>query len=299
MRSFPYVQTSVFVDDRFSFSGNQLATFWDLESNKPLTQEEMQGIALELNFSETTFLVDKESKLADAKVRIFTPGMEIPFAGHPTLGTAFVMVHKQLVASGRTDLTLELGVGDIQVEVLAKDTISMTQPTPVFMTEYKETESLARAIGLDESAISTETPMQWISTGFPFLIVPITSIEEVQRSVPNPALILETLKSLPSQEILIFATDTVFDDSHVHARMFAPGAGVLEDPATGSAAGPLGAYLSKYRFFEDEKEFVIEQGHEMKRPSRLVVNVEGLGDHMTVKVSGKVKLMAAGDFYLE
>lgn len=300
MREFPYVQTSVFVDDRMSFGGNQLATYWNKRANTTLTQEEMQGMALEMNFSESTFLIESTNKDFDVKVRIFTPAAEIPFAGHPTLGTAFVFKHKQLLSPDKNTAILELGVGPIRVDFLDNDFIRMIQPEPTFSTIIDDVSKVAEVIGLTSDDIAQSSPIQIVSTGFPFIIVPIKSLSAVKRAVPVPPLFDTNLSDLSTKQVLIFSTETTHSDSHVHARMFGPDVGVVEDPATGSAAGPCGAYLEKYKLLSDHKigdSINIEQGYEIKRPSKLVVTVpdESMKE---VHVSGKVRLIAEGTFYL-
>ena len=301
VRALPFIQTSVFIDERYAFSGNQLATFWDHMLNTRLSPEEMQGITLEMQHSETTFVFKSTRSDCASKVRIFTPGREIPFAGHPTLGTAFVLRYKRLVSPVDRRVRLELGVGPIPVDFLSDDTVRMGQGRPEFTKTWDDTQSIAKALGLKDSDVSTAYPMQFVSTGMPFLIVPLQSLSAVQRAAPNPSLILETLHGQASQEIVIFGDETVHPDSHVHVRMFAPGAGVPEDPATGSAAGPLGAYLIEHRVLTNlrpEEPIVIEQGHEMRRPSRLEVVITGDKSTREAYVSGKVKLVAEGKLYV-
>ncbi|MFX0045582.1 MAG: PhzF family phenazine biosynthesis protein [Candidatus Hermodarchaeota archaeon] len=301
MRAYPYVQTSVFTDSRYSFGGNQLATFWDTAKNLELSDEEMQGITLEFNFSETTFILPTEQSRCAAKFRIFTPALEIPFAGHPTLGTAFVMKHRGLLPEEVERANLELGIGPTPVEYLSSDTILMEQRKPEFLSTFDDKEGIAGAIQLDASDIVDKDPIQFVSTGHPFLIMEVASLKAVQDAVPSPSKIVETLSGQLSQELVIFSAETVNDDSSVHARMFAPAAGVLEDPATGSAAGPLGAYVEKYNIL-DRKEIgapvVIEQGFEIRRPSRLVSEAIGGPALDGMRVSGQVRLIAEGDFYL-
>jgi trans-2,3-dihydro-3-hydroxyanthranilate isomerase len=261
----------------------------------------MQGMALEFNFSETTYILSSEKSHCAAKVRIFTPGAEIPFAGHPTLGTAFVMKHKGLVPEEMESANLELGIGPTPVEFLSSDTILMKQNKPEFLSEFADIDAIARAVQVKADDISNESPVQWVSTGFPFLIVQLNSLKAVQAAEPSPNEIVKVLKGELSQEIVIFSTETVHEGSSVHARMFAPAVGVLEDPATGSAAGPLGAYVRKYNVQEKSdisEPVVIEQGFELKRPSKLISQVIGGADIEGMKVSGKVKLVAEGNFFL-
>ena len=297
MREIPYVQTSVFVDDRLSFGGNQLATYWDIDANVSLSQEEMQGMTLEMNFSESTFLERPTTEGCSARVRIFTPALEIPFAGHPTLGTAFVMKYKGLIEQHQKTSLLQLDVGPIPVEIIDERTIQMTQPEPSFEESADKISDIAEAIGLTSEDIDSDYPAEVVSTGSPYLIVPIKGLTSLKRAHPPFG---NKLSDLSIHEIMIFSTETEFSDSHVHARMFAPDAGVAEDPATGSAAGPLGAYLEKHQILEDHKigdPIRIEQGFEINRPSQLVARVpnEKISE---VLVSGKVRLVAEGFFHL-
>ncbi len=300
MRKFPYVQTSVFVDDRQSFGGNQLATYWDKEANASLTQDEMQGMSLEMNFSESTFLEEPTSEGCSSKVRIFTPAAEIPFAGHPTLGTAFVMKHKRLIGEDESNTLLQLGVGPIHVDFLTDTDLRMIQPSPSFEKPLGDLEKVVETIGLTLNDVDMDSPVQFVSTGSPYLIVPIKSLAALKRANPIQALFRTNLSDLTTQEIVIFTTETTYSDSHVHARMFAPEFGVVEDPATGSAAGPLGAYLEKHRILDNHHigdSINVEQGYEMERPSKLIVRIpdESMSE---VQVSGKVRLIAEGTFYL-
>ncbi len=302
LRSLPFIQTSVFTDRRYPFSGNQLATFWNAESNITITAEEMLGIAREMNFSETTYVFNSKLKTCVAKVRIFTPGSEIPFAGHPTLGTAFVMRRKKLIPAGDDHFNLELGIGKTPVAFLTNTRVRMTQADAKVVEELEDLGRVLKAIGLTGRSLSEEYPAQVVSTGFPFLILPLTKLSAVRKAVPNPTEILSALEEHASQDIVIFSTETVHTDSSVHARMFAPGAGVLEDPATGSAAGPLGAYIERHGVIPGHSSgdfIVIEQGYEMNRPSRIVYQSAVERKKRVVYVSGEVKLTAEGSFYLK
>ncbi|UCE10614.1 MAG: PhzF family phenazine biosynthesis protein [Candidatus Thorarchaeota archaeon] len=295
------MQTSVFTDKRYAFSGNQLATFWDYYTNKDLSQEEMQGIAREMNFSETTFAFPTEIEGCDSKVRIFTPGAEIPFAGHPTLGSAYVLKLKGIIQSEKKEAALELGIGLTPVEFLEENLIRMTQRAPEFLDEFGDKAALAEMVGIDEIDISEEFPTRFVSTGHPFLIVPLKTLSAVKKASPNGQMILDTLENEVSQNAVILCTQTVHEDSHAHVRMFAPDVGVLEDPATGSAAGPIGAYLEHHEVLSGHQygeRMSIEQGHEMMRPSLLHVQTVGKDDIKSVLVSGTVRLVAEGEFYL-
>ena len=262
----------------------------------------MQGIALEMNFSETTFIFDS-TQGCDAKVRIFTPGSELQFAGHPTLGTSFVLKEIGIITKEAKKGKLELGIGPIAVEFFDDDVIGMYQPKPEFLDEYTNKDNIARILGIKTEGIIDEFPMQVVSTGFPFLIIPLKSMEILKSISLNPQLQLELLSSFKTSKIMAFTLDTEHSDSHVHSRMFPPSVGVLEDPATGSAAGPLSAYLDKYQVLSDYKQgdkIYIEQGYEINRPSRLVGKVITRDSETTnILVSGKVRKTAAGEFFLK
>ena len=300
MRSILFIQTSVFTDDRFPFSGNQLATFWNLTDNE-LSTAEMQGITREMNFSETTFVLPSKLDNCVRKVRIFTPGREIPFAGHPTLGTAFVLKNQGIIGANDIQAHLELGIGPIAVE-FRDNLVHMYQAKPQFLEEFQDNTTMAKILGISSDLISQKWPMQFVSTGFPFLIVPLTSLTAIRSIHLDSKLLIETLENFPSQELLIFTPDTTHTDSHVHVRMFAPSAGVPEDPATGSAAGPLGGYIEIYQILENHTrgtEIILEQGYEIHRPSRLIVQCCYEKTELSeVIVSGEVKLTAQGEFFL-
>jgi len=302
MVALPYIQTSVFVDPRYAFGGNQLATFWDAKTCADLRPAEMQGVALEMHFSESTFVLSPALEGCAWKMRIFTPAAEVPFAGHPTLGTAFVLRHKRLISRTAKQATLELGIGAIPVEFPSAEVVRMRQPGPKFLDEWRNRRSAAEAIGLTEAEVSDAAPVQFVSTGSPFLILPVKSLVSVRKATPNPVRILATLAGQPSRDILVFCSETVNSDSQVHARMFAPELGVPEDPATGSAAGPLAAYVERYECLPRHRRgdpVVIEQGYEVQRPSRLVAEVLGGETMEAVQVSGQVELVAEGTFYLK
>ncbi len=301
METLPYVQTSVFVDDRYAFGGNQLATFWDIQANSLITTEVMQGIALEMNFSETTFFETPTLEGCSYKVRIFTPARELPFAGHPTLGSAYVLKHVGLVDPPIPEINLELGIGKIPVEYVGSDIVRMIQPAPKFLKKLENRKEIAATVGLSSSTISTKYPMQYVATGAPFLIVPLISLEAVQKAQPDGQAILRTLGDETTARIVLITSETVNKDSDVHVRMFAPDVGVLEDPATGSAAGPIGAYVDHYGLVNRatrQTPIFIEQGYEINRPSQLIAAVVGEKAPKSVLVSGKVKLVAEGRFFV-
>jgi len=302
MKNLPFVQTAVFFDKRYDFGGNQLATFWNAESNGVLSNEAMLGITREMNYSETTFVFRSKKAGCSAKVRIFTPAEEIQFAGHPTLGTAFVLKRKKVIDPKVDRSRIELGLGPFEVEFLAKDLIRMKQRPPEYLEELTNPIPILKAIGLGEKSLSEDLPVQFVSTGNPFLIVPLKSISSVQKAEPNGKEIIKTLDGTISPDILVFSTETIHNDSDAHARVFAPAFGVLEDPATGSAIGPLGAFLEQHDVIPTHihgEVFTIEQGYEMNRPSKLKVQLAKKKQKVDVLVSGRVRVTAEGNFYLK
>lgn len=301
MAELNFVQTSVFTDNRYKFSGNQLATFWNLRHDS-LSQDEMQGIACEMNFSETTFIFPSEREECEYQIRIFTPGAELPFAGHPTLGTAYVLKKQELIPQTQSSVTLELGIGPIKVDYLEKSAVCMYQPKPTVLEDFSDIETMARILTLSPEEIDSNLPMSFMSTGSPYLIVPIKSLSSLQRIRINIDVLFNTLKSSPSQEILAFSTETRHADSNLQVRMFAPAFGIMEDPATGSAAGPMGAYIELNSVIHDHSNgdtLTLEQGYEINRPSKLLVNCQYDTDGIKgVRVSGKVKTVVEGIFHL-
>ena len=248
------------------FAGNQLAVVLDAGSLQPSA---MQAIARQFNFSESTFVVPRQHPDCDLRVRIFTPDEELPMAGHPTVGTALV-----LQAEGRIEdrVTFELGVGPTPVSI-TDGRAEMRQQPPQFLGLHPDRAELAAQLGLRAADISG--PPERVSTGAAFLIVPLGSVDAVRRVKPAA-----NLKGL----VYCFAMGGDEPATTAHCRMFAADYGMREDAATGSAAGPLGAYLVKHRLASSP--FVFEQGYEMGRPSKIHVRVEG--DEVHVAGSGVI-----------
>jgi trans-2,3-dihydro-3-hydroxyanthranilate isomerase len=298
-----FIQVDVFTDR--PFGGNPLAVFSEAEG---LTTEEMQRLAREMNLSETTFVLPTQAPGADFKVRIFTPAAELPFAGHPVVGTHWVLAHLGRVALHQpvTRVHFELGVGvlpaDLQVVNGRVEQIVMTQDRPTFLTVVEEVDELAMGLGLAPEAITqTGLPVQVVSTGVPQMMVPIRSLAEVQRLGAerlNVAALNQVCRAADTQCVMVFTCETERPESTVHVRLFAPLLGVPEDPATGSANGALGAYLVRHRVVrvtEPITRLVSEQGTEIGRPSRLYIEVDCAGEEVSaVRVGGQVVMVAEG-----
>jgi trans-2,3-dihydro-3-hydroxyanthranilate isomerase len=303
MKEYRFIQVDVFTDR--PFGGNPLAVFPEAVG---LTTEEMQRLAREMNLSETTFVLPPKAPGADFKVRIFTPAAELPFAGHPVVGTHWVLAHL-----GRVDLRepvtqvrFELGVGvlpaDLHVTGDRVERVVMTQDRPTFHAVLEDLTDLAKGLGLAPEAITeTGLPVQVVSTGVPQMMVPIRSLAEVQSldaAQLNVAALSRACRAVGTQCVLVFTFETEQPEATVHVRMFAPLLGVPEDPATGSANGALGAYLVHHRAVPVTKPTVYvlsEQGAEMDRPSTVYVEVDFTGEEVTaVRVGGQVVPVAEG-----
>ena len=282
----PFYQVDVFSDELFG--GNPLAVFLRGEDFK---EAQFQQVAREMNLSETTFVLPSSHPDADFDVRIFTPEKEIPFAGHPTLGTAYVLRHAGLVPATQDHLRLNFKVGVIPVDLQEDGKIFMTQPPGKILQTFSNTEEIAQALGLTGNNI--DLPVQTASTGFPALLVPINSLRAMQRIVLNLSILKVLLEETGVDMIYPFTRQTLDEKNSIHARGFAPFVGIPEDPATGSVAGALGYYLNDKN--PKEEKVVIEQGYEMNRPGLIFVSVNG----PTIRVGGKTRMVFKGSLYLE
>jgi len=309
MPRYHFLQVDVFTDT--PFGGNPLAVFPDAAG---LTGQQMQQLALELNLSETTFVLPPETPGADFKVRIFTPKAELPFAGHPLVGTHWVLAHLGRVALAEpvTAVTFELGVGlrtaRLHVAGGRVTRVVTDHQAPQFLAAAtpQQVERLAAALKLPAAAIlETGKPVQAVSTGFPQLFVPVRSLAEVQAIDPidiDAASLSQVCAELglPGADVAIFCLETVYPDRDVHMRFVAPHHGIPEDPATGSASGGLASYLVHHGLITATPPLttiVTEQGIEMGRPSKVTVEVEGTAEAISmVRVSGDVVKVMEGVF---
>ena len=278
------------------FGGNQLAVFPEAEG---LSDARMLAIAREMNFSESTFVLPPSDPTATARVRIFTPGRELPFAGHPVVGTAFVLARER----GVRDLRFELGIGTLGVEADPGDgrlgSAIMEQPAPTFEPVDADGATLAGLLGLAADDLASETPSEYGSSGNPFLYVRVRSLDAVRRARPDAGAMARFFAGHHHPAVYAFSTETEAPEAAAHARMFsmALGGDVREDPATGSAAGPAGGYLLRHGLARPGL-LLLEQGYEMLRPSQIAVEIEARGDVVTrVRVGGGVALVAEGTLY--
>ncbi len=268
-------------------AGNQLCV---VPEPSQLDEAEMQAIAKEIGFSETTFVT--EAARDRYAMRIFTPGQELPFAGHPTLGTAFVLVSEGRVSTPATQVIV---AGEIPVEVdVASSTAWMTQLPAEFWPIFPDRDLIARAIGLTTADLDPGRPVQTVSTGLPTTIVPVRDLDILRRATRNEHLVGEAVKASGGQDLYLFAPTA----EGVTARMFDSEFGIGEDPATGSAAGPLGAYLAEYGDLGTTRPVSIRQGEQVGRPSELHVEARRENGAWRVRVGGGVHIVGRGAFEL-
>ncbi len=287
----------VFAEGRYT--GNQLAV---IRGNPDDTT--MQRLAQEMNYSETTFITsDTPADNGGYDMRIFTPANELPFAGHPTLGTAAV-IRRELLNDSADTLRLNQKVGEIPVRFEANGLIWMQQKAPRFGHIYENTAEVAAVLGLQPDDIDSRYPVQEVSTGMPCIIAPLTSLDAVQRAEVNlPAfreLITAGESHLAADAIFIFARETVQKDNQLHARSFVHLHGIPEDPATGAANGDLAGWLVKHRYIGNQRINVrVEQGYEINRPSLILLDAQQRGDTIEIHIGGRVEHVAEGTLLYE
>ncbi|MFQ5636867.1 MAG: PhzF family phenazine biosynthesis protein [bacterium] len=350
MKKLEFYIVDVFAEKKYA--GNQLAVF---RNSQGLSTEVMQAIARETNFSETTFINSDHLRDDGFDVRIFTPTAEIPFAGHPTLGTAFI-IQKMILQESVARIHLNLKVGEIPVELRYKNDSLETRPEkPKSLTEgvsprvsqhrvcsartpsQKETlfpsafpdllwmkqmnptfgkrlspKDVAPILNLSIDELDVSFPIQEVSTGIPFFIVPVKTLQSVKKIKVNlekydefvkrynPNLDRTDADTVISAGFFVFCPETYEEEHDLNARMFDDYYGVPEDPATGSANGCFLAYLLKHQYFQkDELELRVEQGYEIKRPSLILIKGKIISENeMDIFVGGRAQLIAKGEWYV-
>ena len=303
LKSYRYTHLDVFTDR--IFGGNQLAVVLD---GRGLSTGAMQAIAKEMNFSETTFVLPPERPDTDARVRIFTPAEELPMAGHPTIGTTYALARAGIVAPPVDSLTLGLGVGPTPVSLEWKGEelsfVWMTQQRPTFGAPAVDAGAAGAALRLPAATVTgTGLPVQVVSCGVRFLFVPLTTRHAVDSAVLD-ADAFETFRRAAGFDdvpIFLFSPEPGADHGTVYSRMFAPGAGIQEDPATGGACGALGSYLLRHKVVPAERAgaMLIVQGVKMGRPSYMHVAIGLEGDVISsVRVGGQSVFVGEGTLYL-
>jgi len=291
-RRLPFVQVDVFTS--VPLEGNQLAVFAD---GRSLSDAEMQALAREMNLSETTFILPRDAateRERGVRVRIFTVDEELPFAGHPTLGTAMVLRG----TSGAEEIALDLNVGRIPVRFSTRDGLPfgmMTQRDPEFGEKHAR-EDVARAAGLAVDDIAADLPIQTVSTGNGFAIVPLKSLAVLQKLAPAWPNMKQYLEKTSAKFFYFVSREAVNPEARLQSRMiFYNG----EDPATGSAAGPCAAWAVQYGVVPPDEQALMEQGVEMKRRSRIFFSAGRKGDKIVnVRVGGHVVEVVRGEVFL-
>ena len=313
MPPYQFVQFDVFTDRRFC--GNPLAVFPEAEG---ITDEQMMKIAREMNLSETVFVLKSESDEVLRHLRIFTPMREIPFAGHPIVGTWTALAQQGVVpvpegGNGWQRIFHEVGIGILPVDIEFKDgkpvQVEMTQGTFNIIHEIDdphEQAEVARALGLAREDLDESLPIQVITTGLSCLAVPIRSLADLRDIRVDSTLLTDVYQRHGGTGCHAFTRETIeVGASRAHARFFAPADNIPEDPATGSACGALGGYIVHHGGLSlepenDRYQFIIEQGDFIHRPSRINLNVKGqAGKVEEVKVGGQAVLVARGEVFVE
>lgn len=303
-----YVRVDVFT--RRPFGGNPLAVFPEAER---LTTRQMQLLAREMNLSETTFVLPPSRRSgADFRVRIFTPDSELPYAGHPTIGTFFVLADEGRICLRPpvTTVKMEVPAGVLPVEIHSRkgkvSQVVTIQSTPVFGPVIDDIETVAEALSLHRSDLAEgAAPVQLVSTGLPWVIVPVRSRKAVEKAAGNAAVFTRALKMFPQGVVDMYVTclDPVERSSTTHSRAFSlVSKNIVEDPATGSASGCLGAYLLQHGLIPGGREVKIvnEQGYEIGRPSKIAIGIgtSSSGAVESVRVGGQIVKVMDGSAYL-
>lgn len=282
-----------------AFGGNQLAVFTEPPSD--LSPDIMQKIGKEMNLPEITFVFPPDDEAHDYKVRIFTPEVEMQMAGHPTVGTGYLLAKVGMLGDIHNEklVTFEELVGPIKVTIRT-DTdghpaqVLMRQPLPQFMDLYDDKQLIADLLSLSIDDLHPSAPSQVVSTGVPFLYTVINSLEAMGRIKIRLDVWDKHFKGTDAAQIFVTTTETQYETSTIHSRMFAPAFGIPEDPATGAASGPLGAYLVKYGLVKSS-DMISEQGIEMGRPSFINIHIGYDGDTFTdVVIGGECVYMGYG-----
>ena len=299
----PFHIIDVFAEHKYQ--GNQLAVF---EHDNSLSSETMQAMAKEINFAETTFINTETSTPEGYDVRIFTTEQEIPFAGHPTLGTAFV-IREQIIKQPVNQIVLNLGVGKIPVDFVG-DTLWMQQINPIFGKDYP-VDDLADLLGISLEDMMPEFPILDVSTGLAFLIIPVKNLSAIQTMKPNAEKMMAFLlkhnlyktnnPTGKSMNFFVFTKETYSLENQLNGRMFLIEDGKLnEDSATGSANGCLLGYLLKTNFMgTDSVKISVEQGYEIPRPSILYHDGYKISEtEFSIRIGGKVQRVSKGEWIL-
>lgn len=287
---------SFYIVDVFAvarLTGNQLAVFRNAGS---LSSDEMQQIAREMHYSETTFILSDEEKDGGYDVRIFTPARELPFAGHPTLGTAFTIQH-EIIQKPVEKVLLNLKVGQIPVTFQKtgnEEVLWMTQKEPSF-GRIIDKKLIADTLSIPEAWIDSRFPVEEVSTGLPFIIVPLVNLKALKESKVDKVRFFKLVENLEAKEVLVFCPES-YKENDLSVRVYADYSDVPEDPATGSGNGCLAGYLVEHSYFgNDAIDIKVDQGYEIGRPSLLMLRAKKNEGKIIVEVGGQVFPVARGN----
>ncbi|MGE7638755.1 PhzF family phenazine biosynthesis protein [Peribacillus frigoritolerans] len=277
------------------YTGNQLAVFKNAGN---IPDKEMQQIAKEINFSETTFILSDSKNDGGYDVRIFTPNEEVPFAGHPTIGTAYI-IQNEVLEAPLDNIILNFKGGQITVSFNNQEELLwMKQNQPTF-GRILETDKISEVLNIHKENIDDRFPIQEVSTGLPVLVVPLKSLDAVKKVKINGEKYFELIEHMDAKAIMVFSPETYDSKNDLNVRDFADYYGIPEDAATGSSNGCLAAYLVKYGYFErSEIDIRVEQGYEIERPSLLFLKASDDNGEIDVHVGGKVVKIAQGEWFL-
>ncbi len=284
----------VFAESKYA--GNQLAV---VRNAADLSALDMQKIAAEMNYSETTFILSDQVRDGGYDVRIFSLDEELPFAGHPTLGTAYI-IQQQIIGKELNEVRLNLKAGQIPVTFSyldgKPDQLWMQQIAPTFGRKFSP-EDVARALNIDSDSIDHRFPIEEVSTGLPFIIVPLKDLAAVKSCYIDRVGYMKLIDQADAKSIFVFCPECYDPRNQINARMFDDYHGIAEDPATGSANGCLAAYLVKNRYYGSPAiDIKVEQGYEIGRPSLLLLKAgEEEGGAISVSVGGRVIMVAGGE----
>lgn len=284
----------VFAESKYA--GNQLAV---VRNAADLSALEMQKIAAEMNYSETTFILSDDVRDGGYDVRIFSLDEELPFAGHPTLGTAYI-IQQQIIGKEINEVKLNLKAGQIPVTFSylggKPDQLWMRQIAPTFGRKFSP-DDVARALNIDSDSIDQRFPIEEVSTGLPFIIVPLKDLSAIKSCYIDRVGYMKLIDQAEAKSIFLFCPECYDPQNQINARMFDDFHGIAEDPATGSANGCLAAYLVKNRYYGSSAiDIKVEQGYEIGRPSLLLLKAgEEEGGAIAVSVGGRVIMVAGGE----
>jgi trans-2,3-dihydro-3-hydroxyanthranilate isomerase len=293
-----YLHYDVFTGE--VLQGNQLAVFTDARALDPSA---MQRVAREMNFSESTFILPPARSDTDIRMRIFTPMNEMPMAGHPTIGSTFALAHTGVIRPGSSRFVFGLNIGPVPVDLEwsghALRFAWMTQSAPTFGPVIKDRAAAAAALGLQSDDLAQNLPVQEVSCGVPYLMVPLRDRQTVDRAVSDTAAFRRFMSAAGLDlAIFLFSVEPKGAAETAYSRMFAPEFGIIEDPATGSASGPLGCYLVRHGLVSGDaaQGMISLQGVAMGRSSRIHIQINGGSDNISqVRVGGEAVLVGSGE----